>query len=76
MIENINDSEIVKEQKENPEQNVLTGLEFSDEEFSMDNLSAAQKQYLSSLEKSLLEVNKSCENSFSFVIIIGSRNEV
>lgn len=49
MIENINDSEIVKEQKENPEQNVLTGLEFSDEEFSMDNLSAAQKQYLSSL---------------------------
>ena len=27
-------------------------------------------------EKSLLEVNKRCENSFSFVIIIGSRNEV
>ena len=27
-------------------------------------------------EKSLLEVNKSCENYFSFVIIIGSRNEV
>lgn len=49
VIEKINDSEIVKEQKENPEQNVLTGLEFSDEEFSMDNLSAAQKQYLSSL---------------------------
>lgn len=49
VIEKNNDSEIVKEQKENPEQNVLTGLEFSDEEFSMDNLSAAQKQYLSSL---------------------------
>lgn len=49
VIEKINDSEIVKEQKENPEKNVLTGLDFSNEEFSMENLTPAQQQYLYSL---------------------------
>lgn len=49
VIDEINDSEIVSEQKENPEINVITGLEFSDEEFSVDSLSNAQKQYLASL---------------------------
>lgn len=49
VIEKINDSEIVKEQKENPEVNVITGLEFSDEEFSVENLSPEQQHYLQSL---------------------------
>ena len=49
VIDEINDSEIVSEQKENPEINVITGLEFSDEEFSVDSLGNAQKQYLASL---------------------------
>ena len=49
VIEKINDSEIVKEQKENSEVNVITGLEFSDEEFSVENLSIEQQRYLQSL---------------------------
>ena len=49
VINKINDSEIVKEQKENPNMNIITGLEFSDEEFSVDKLSAEQKKYLQSL---------------------------
>ncbi len=49
VIEKINASEIVKEQKENPDTNVLTGLDFSSEEFSMENLTSAQQQYLYSL---------------------------
>ena len=49
VIDKINKAEIVKEQKENPEVNVITGLEFSDEEFSMENLSNEQKMYLQSL---------------------------
>lgn len=49
VMDKINDSKIVKEQKENSEVNVITGLEFSSEEFSMDNLSGEQKKYLQSL---------------------------
>lgn len=49
VIDKINKAEIVKEQKENPEVNVITGLEFSNEEFSMENLSNEQKMYLQSL---------------------------
>ena len=49
VIEKINDSDIVKEQKENPNINIITGLKFSDEEFSIDNLSIEQKKYLQSL---------------------------
>ena len=49
VINKINDSEIVKEQKEKEKINVLTGLEFSDKEFNMSDLSNAQKQYLSTL---------------------------
>ena len=49
VIDKINDSEIVKDQKENPNINIITGLEFSDEEFSIDNLSIEQKKYLQSL---------------------------
>ena len=49
VINKINEAEIVKEQKENPDVNVITGLEFSDEEFNIDNLSPEQQQYLASL---------------------------
>ena len=49
VINKINDAEIVKEQKENPNVNVITGLEFSNEEFNIENLSIEQKQYLQSL---------------------------
>jgi len=49
VINKINDSKIVKEQKENPDINILTGLEFSDEEFSMSDLSKEQMAYLQSL---------------------------
>ena len=49
VIAKINDSEIVKEQQENPNVNVLTVLEFSDDEFSFESLSDEQKLYLQSL---------------------------
>lgn len=49
IIDKINDSEIVKEQKANPNVNIITGLEFSNEEFSIDKLSNEQKAYLQSL---------------------------
>lgn len=49
VIEKINESQIVKEQKENKDINVLTGLEFSNEEFSVDKLSDEQKMYLRTL---------------------------
>ncbi len=49
VINKINDSEIVKQQKDNPSVNVITGLEFSDEEFNIQNLSEEQKMYLGSL---------------------------
>ena len=49
VINKVNDSKIVKEQKENPDINILTGLEFSDEEFSMSDLSKEQMAYLQSL---------------------------
>ncbi len=49
VIEKINNSQIVKEQKENPDINIITGLKFSDEEFSIDKLSPEQKKYLQSL---------------------------
>ncbi len=49
VIKKINDSEIVKEQKENPNKNIITGLDFSNEEFSIENLSLEQKKYLQSL---------------------------
>ena len=53
VINKTNESEIVKEQKENPEINVFTGLEFPEKgeksEFSMENLSAEHKQILAQM---------------------------
>ena len=49
VIKKINDTEIVKEQKNNKDINIFTGLKFNNEEFSMDNLSVEQQMYLQSL---------------------------
>ncbi len=49
VINRVNESEIVKEQKANPDVNVITGLAFSKEEFNIENLSDEQKFYLQSL---------------------------
>ena len=49
VINKINDADIVKQQKENPNINVITGLEFNNEDFSIENLSQEQKMYLQSL---------------------------
>lgn len=49
VIEKINNSDIVRDQRENSSVNVITGLAFSDEEFSIDKLSIEQKMYLQSL---------------------------
>jgi len=54
VINKINESEIVKEQKENPEINVFTGLEFpetKDTEFDFSQLSTEQKMYMASLSQ-------------------------
>ena len=63
VINKTNESEIVKEQKGNPEINVFTGLEFPEKgeksEFDMANLSTAQKQALAKM--SAEEIGKMME---------------
>ena len=49
VINKINDAKIVKEQKKNKDVNVLTGFKFSNDEFSMDDLTKEQQMYLASL---------------------------
>ncbi len=49
VINKVNESEIVKEQKANPNINVITGFKFSDGEFSIDKLTPEQKMYLQTL---------------------------
>ena len=49
VIEKINNAEIVKEQKANKDINIITGLPFSNEEFSINDLSYEQQMYLQSL---------------------------
>lgn len=49
VIKQINESEIAKEQTENPDINVFTGQEFSDEEFDVNSLTPEQLAYLQSL---------------------------
>ena len=54
VINKINESEIVKEQKEKPEINVFTGLEFpenKDTDFDFSQLSNEQKMYMASLSQ-------------------------
>lgn len=50
VIEKINATEIVKEQRKNSDKNVLTGLKFSEkEEFDINDLTPKQQAYLASL---------------------------
>lgn len=49
VINKINETDIVKEQKANPDKNVITGFSFEDDEFSMDKLSPEQQAYIASL---------------------------
>ena len=51
LINEINDSEIVKEQKANKEINVFTGTKFSDTKFDINNLTNEQKMLLSKMSQ-------------------------
>ena len=77
VINKINDTEIVKEQKENPNINVFTGLEFSKDSkstFDFSQLSNEQKAYMATLTQEELaelmttytsNVNATYENNLS-----------
>lgn len=67
LINKINDSEIVKSQKKNPEENVFTGSKFSDDgEFDVKNLSKEQLAALSKLSESeLAELMKTYSDNAS-----------
>ena len=54
VINEINDSEIAKEQLANENINVFTHQEFSNEEFNINNLSREEQAYLASLSQSEL----------------------
>ena len=61
VIDRINNSDIVKEQKENKNINIFTGMEFSNKDnFDMKDLSIEQQQYLASLSSD--ELSKVIEN--------------
>lgn len=49
VINKINDSEIAKDQINNPDKNVFTGKEFNNDKFDMSSLSSEQLAYLQSL---------------------------
>ncbi len=69
VINKANDAEIVKEQIENPDINVFTGLEFpkndEEEDFSLDNLTTEQKMQLANMTAEDLRnlMNAYAENS-------------
>lgn len=66
VLKKVEDSQIVKEQKKNPEINIITGLEFSNEEFNINDLSFEQQMYLSSLnQEELAEVITKYKESYS-----------
>ena len=66
VLKKVEDSQIIKEQKQNPEINIITGLEFSDEEFNINDLSFEQQTYLSSLnQEELAEVITKYKESYS-----------
>ncbi len=68
VINKVNESEIVKEQKANPNINILTGLEFKNpgEKFNYDDLSAEQKRYFASLSsEELARVMQSYEENYN-----------
>lgn len=49
IINKANEAVIVKEQKDNPETNVITGLNFEDDDFSIEKLTPEQQAYLATL---------------------------
>lgn len=51
LINQINGSEIAKVQLENPNINVFTNMEFSDEKLDMNNLTVEQQMYFASMSK-------------------------
>jgi len=51
LINQINDSEIAREQLDNPDINIFTNMEFSDEKLDMNNLTMEQKQYFASMSQ-------------------------
>lgn len=67
VIQNNNDSEIVKYQKENKDINVFTGMSFETEKFDMQNMSMEQKMYMMTLSPeeiaSLVESYRKWTNS-------------
>ena len=70
VVNNINDSEIVKEQKDNPEVNVFTGLKFETDEndstnsqIDMSTLTDEEKAYLSSLSQEELSALMKQQNN-------------
>ena len=54
LINKINDSEIAKEQLNNPKINIFTNMEFSDEKIDMNNLTSEQQRYFASMSSSEL----------------------
>lgn len=70
VVNNINDSEIVKEQKDNPEVNVFTGLKFETDEndstnsqIDMSTLTDEEKAYLASLSQEELSALMKQQNN-------------
>ena len=67
VINKVNDSEIVKEQKDNPDKNILTGFKFDSGKFSMEDLNPEQQAYLASLSpeelSNLISMYKDQENA-------------
>ena len=49
IINKANEAVIVKKQKDNPETNVITGLNFEDDDFSIEKLTPEQQAYLATL---------------------------
>ena len=87
VINKINDSEIVKEQKANENVNIFTGLEFKDEtelaqtnsSFDYNSLSAEQKTYMSSLsqeELASLMASYTANNNATFESVLETLGSV
>ena len=67
VIDKINNEKIIKEQKDNPDKNILTGLKFDNGKFSMEDLNPEQQAYLASLSPeeltNLISMYKEQENA-------------
>ena len=67
VINKINNEKIIKEQKDNPDKNILTGFKFDNGKFSMEDLNPEQQAYLASLSPeeltNLISMYKDQENA-------------